>query len=112
MKTPYQILDVKTDAGDVEIKQAYLRRIKDNPPDRDQERFQLIHNAYNSIKDIKSRERYALFTFPIANFDEVIDHALNTGQVMELKSEHLIKLLRASIDESTFLNAIPSREIQ
>ena len=112
MKTPYQILDVKTDAGDVEIKQAYLRQIKDNPPDRDQEKFQLIHNAYNSIKDIKCRLSYDLFSFPVANFDQVIDYALQTEQAMDFKPEHLTKLLSASIDESTFLNAIPSPEKQ
>ena len=112
MKTPYQILDVETDASDVEIKQAYFRQVKENPPDRDQDQFQLIHNAYNSIKDIKSRLSYDLFSFPVANFDQVIDYALQTEQAMDFKPEHLNKLLSVSIDESTFLNAIPSPEKQ
>jgi curved DNA-binding protein CbpA len=110
MKTPYRILDVVTDANDAEIKRAYLKKVKECPPDRDQEAFQLIHNAYISIKDIKSRMRYALFTLPTADFDGLIDHALETGRVSELKPELFNKLLRASIDESSFLNAIDSPE--
>jgi hypothetical protein len=41
-------LNVATTANDAEIKQAYLRLVKDNPPDRNQEKFQLIHDAYSA----------------------------------------------------------------
>ena len=104
MKTPYEILDVAVEASDVEIKQAYLRQVKNNPPDHEQEKFQLIHNAYTSIKDNKSRMSYALFTLPIANFDELIDQALNTEHTIELKPKQFNQLLSASIDESIFLD--------
>ena len=110
MKTPYQILDVKTDAGDVEIKQAYLRRIKDNPPDRDQEQFQLIHHACTLIKDNKSRMSYDLFTLPTANFEQLIDQALETGQSVRFNAAHFNALLSASIDESTIQNALAHLE--
>ncbi|MCK5189319.1 MAG: DnaJ domain-containing protein, partial [Methylococcales bacterium] len=43
MKTPYEILDVAVEASDAEIKQSYLRQVKNNPPDHEQEKFQLIH---------------------------------------------------------------------
>lgn len=78
MKTPYQILEINPEASDAEIKQAYLQKVKDNPPDTNQQQFQAIHNAYTSIKDIKSRISYDLFTLPVANFDEVIDQVLCT----------------------------------
>ena len=111
MKTPYEILDVAVETSDAEIKQAYLRKVKNNPPDHEQEKFQLIHNAYTSIKDNKSRESYALFTLPTANFNELIDQALNTEHTLELNPEHFNQLLDASIDESIFLNfiAIPEK---
>ena len=110
MKTPYEILDVAVEASDVEIKQAYLRQVKSNPPDHEQEKFQLIHKAYTSIKDNKSRVSYALFTLPTANFNGLIDQALNTEHTIELKPKHFNQLLSASIDESIFLNFITSSD--
>jgi len=110
MKTPYEILDVAVDASDVEIKQAYLRQVKNNPPDHEQEKFQLIHKAYTSIKDNKSRVSYALFTLPTANFNQLIDQALDTGHTIELKSPNFNQLLTASIDESIFLDFNSSPE--
>jgi DnaJ-class molecular chaperone len=110
MKTPYEILDVAVEASDVEIKQAYLRQVKTNPPDRAQEQFQLIHKAYTSIKDHKSRVSYALFTLPTANFNTLIDQALNTGHTIALNPKHFNQLLSASIDESIFSNFIANSE--
>ena len=106
MKTPYEILDVAADAGDAEIKQAYLRKVKDSPPDRDQERFQLIHNAYTSIKDHKSRLKYSLFLLPAADFDQLLDLALATAGSVRLQPEQFIKLLHAGMDDKTGLNAL------
>jgi len=110
MKTPYEILDVAVEASDVEIKQAYLRQVKNNPPDHEQEQFQLIHKAYNSIKDNKSRVSYALFTLPTANFNTLIDQALDTGHTIELDPKHFNQLLSAGIDESIFSNFIANSE--
>ncbi|MDD5579918.1 MAG: DnaJ domain-containing protein [Methylobacter sp.] len=107
MKTPYELLGVAADAADAEIKQAYLQKVKDNPPDRDQEQFQLIHNAYTSIKDSKSRMSYALFNVPIADFEELLDQALATAQALQIKPEHFNKLLHAGIDDATLVNALP-----
>jgi DnaJ-class molecular chaperone len=106
MKTPYQILDLAVESNDVEIKQAYLRQIKENPPDRDQHVFQLIHNAYTLIKDKNSRVKHALFTLPTANFEELIDQALHADMTPEFTSENFNKLLRASIDGSAVFNSI------
>ncbi len=110
MKTPYQILDVVLDANDAEIKQAYLQKVKEYPPDRDQDVFQSIHKAYSAIKNNKLRLNYSLFTLPIADFDGLINHTLETEQTSELKPELFNKLLYASIDESNFLNAIDNPE--
>ncbi len=110
MKTPYQILNITTNADDTEIKQAYLRKIKDNPPDREQEQFQLIHNAYQSIKDMKSRISYDLFTPPVADFDKLIDLALKPQEKTPLDANHFNKLLSVSIDDTTIQNAIPTAE--
>ena len=110
MKTPYEILDVAADVTDVEIKRAYLQKVKENPPDRDQGQFQLIHNAYSAIKDQKSRISYALFNIPGTDFDELIEQALKTQQNIQFTPDQFNKLLRASIDDNTILNTIVKPE--
>lgn len=110
MKTPYEILEVAFNASDGEIKQAYLQKVKDNPPDRDQEQFQSIHNAYTLIKDNKSRISYDLFTLPTTRFEQLIDQALVTEQTLQINPQHLNQLLCAGIDESTIHKAIAKTE--
>ena len=110
MQTPYEILDVVMDASDDEIKQAYLQQVKNNPPDRDQEKFQLIHDAYTAIKDHKSRLSYELFTMPTANFNAVLDQALHSEQALTLNAEVFKKILSISIDETSLLNVIATPE--
>lgn len=107
MKTPYEILEVAADATDAEIKQAYIRKVKDNPPDRDQERFQRIHDAYTSIKDYESRVSHALFAVPAADFNELLDRALHVAQTPQVTPEHFERLLRAGLDEAILPNAMP-----
>jgi len=99
MKTPYEILGVAADAGDAEIKLAYLQKVKDSPPDRDPEKFQTLHSAYESIKDNKSRVSHALFHVPASDFDALLDEALDTMQTLRLEPEQFDKLLRAGIDD-------------
>ncbi|MDT8426991.1 MAG: DnaJ domain-containing protein [Methyloprofundus sp.] len=110
MNTAYEILEVAITASDAEIKQAYLRLVKDNPPDRDQEKFQLIHNAYGAIKDHKSRVTHALFMLPEANFDTLIDQALQADHLANFGAESVQQLLRASVDDATLLNATATTE--
>ena len=106
MKTPYTILGINTDANDHDIKQAYLQQVKNNPPDRDQEKFLQIHNAYLLIKDVKSRVSYDLFTLPSADFTSIVDTALQSEQSLMLDSDTLQSLLGMDIDEACLLNAI------
>ncbi|MCK5889011.1 MAG: DnaJ domain-containing protein [Methylococcales bacterium] len=106
MKTPYEILSVETDASDSDIKQAYLQQVKINPPDTHQEQFQIIHNAYDVIKDKKGRLSYALFSLPNANFDTLIDAALKTEQPLTLNADALQKILKMSVDNTSLLNAL------
>ena len=108
MKSPYELLDVATDANDAEIKRAYLQKVKDNPPDGNPEQFQAIYNAYESIKDNKSRLNHALFNASAADFDALLDGAFDSTQTLKLSPEQFDKLLRASVDAQTLQNAIPS----
>ena len=103
MKTPYEILQVSEQATDSEIKQTYLQKVKLNPPDRDNEKFQQIHSAYETIKNVTRREKYALFNYPEADFDALLDQAFSTVQPSLISADYFDKLLLASIDDKTLL---------
>lgn len=57
---PREILGVAPNAGDAEIRAAYLRKVKENPPDRSPEMFERIRDAYEILRDPRRR---ALYTF-------------------------------------------------
>ncbi len=107
MQTPYELLDVAANADDDAIKLAYLQKVKDYPPDRDPEQFQVIRTAYETIKDHKSRVSHALFGQSEADFERLLDQALPTSQTVTLNAEQFERLLKISIDEETLLNALP-----
>ena len=62
MINPCHILGVPLDADDQTIRQAYLKAIKESPPDSQPKRFQIISDAYAQIKDQSSRHRHILFS--------------------------------------------------
>ncbi|MEI8572338.1 molecular chaperone DnaJ [Methylomonas sp. LW13] len=85
MISPYRILGVPEQTSDADIKQAYLQRVKDNPPDRDPARFREIQEAFEAIKDQDSRLRHALFAMPRVEFDTLLAQAFGqsaTGETM------------------------------
>lgn len=110
MQTPYELLGLETDASDAEIKQAYIQQVKQNPPDRDQDKFQRIHEAYNEIKDHTSRLKYELFTLPSTDFSAVIDRALLSEQIPTVDAQAFEKVLQASLDDTSLLNPLTQSE--
>lgn len=110
MQTPYEILGVITDANDAEIKQAYLQQVKQNPPDRNQDKFQRIHEAYNAIKDHTSRLKYELFTLPSTDFNAVIDRALSSDKLPVVDAQAFAQVLQASMDDTSLLNSFTQPE--
>jgi curved DNA-binding protein CbpA len=58
---PYLVLDVPLDATADVIRQAYLQAIKASPPDTHPDRFQLVNQAYETIKHETGRLQYFLF---------------------------------------------------
>lgn len=110
MTSPYQLLGVAEQASDAEIKQAYLQKVKDNPPDRDQARFQQIQQAYESIKDSGSRLNYALFHLPEADFDGLLESAFSQDSALPLlDAELFFRLLNAIPADKALLNAFTNK---
>lgn len=61
MNTPFEVLGVDEDATDEAIKKAYLRKVRETPPERDAEAFRRIRDAYELIQTGKQRCEYRLF---------------------------------------------------
>ena len=56
-----RILGVESNAGDEEIRAAYLTRVKEFPPDRAPAEFEKIRDAYETLRDPRKRAR-AMFS--------------------------------------------------
>lgn len=103
MDNPYQVLEVAATADDAAIKKAYLQMVRENPPEREQEKFQRIHEAYEQIKNKKRRLAYELFTLPNADFDAFLDQTFVPERTSQLGSEQLLLLLREGLDKDALL---------
>ncbi len=64
MPCPYLTLAVAETATSGEIREAYLRAARAHPPDREPQRFQAIHEAYERIRDEEARARLKLSGLP------------------------------------------------
>ena len=54
-KDARELLGVAPNADDAEIRAAYLRKVKENPPDRAPEQFERIRDAYDLLRDPRRR---------------------------------------------------------
>jgi curved DNA-binding protein CbpA len=59
---PRQILGVGIEAGDEEIRAAYLRKVKEHPPDRSPREFERVRDAYETLRDPRRRMRQLLLS--------------------------------------------------
>jgi curved DNA-binding protein CbpA len=59
---PLDVLGISPTATDEEIRTAYLLKVRDYPPDRAPEQFEKIRDAYEILRDPRSRIRHRLFS--------------------------------------------------
>jgi curved DNA-binding protein CbpA len=57
-----QVLGIGPEAGDEEIRAAYLRKVKEFPPDRSPHDFERVRDAYEMLKDPRRRTRTMLLS--------------------------------------------------
>ena len=55
-----EILGVPANAGEEEIRAAYLSKVKEFPPDRAPAEFERIRDAYDTLRDPRKRARAIL----------------------------------------------------
>ena len=59
---PRQVLGIPAEAGDEEIRAAYLRKVKEYPPDRAPQQFERVRDAYETLRDPRRRTRQLLLS--------------------------------------------------
>jgi|ERR1022692_2989402 curved DNA-binding protein CbpA len=59
---PYLLLGIPLEAGDEEIRAAYLRKVKEYPPDRAPREFEKVRDAYEVLRDPRRRTRHLLLS--------------------------------------------------
>lgn len=96
MKTPFEILEINVEADDEAIKKAYLRKVRQHPPERDSAAFQTVRDAYEAIKTRQDRLRYALFHKPQAELNGLTAQALMAEKIIRPDT----KIFTAALQES------------
>jgi len=73
LKNYYEILGINQTATEMEIKKAYFNQVRKYPPDRYQEEFMAIREAYELLSDKKTKYQYDsmnnMSAFVINNFE-------------------------------------------
>ncbi len=59
---PREILGIGWNASEQEIREAYLRKVKEYPPDRSPEQFEQVRDAYETLRDPRRRMRQILLS--------------------------------------------------
>jgi DnaJ-class molecular chaperone len=95
MKTPFEILEAPDTATDSEIKSAYLKQVRQFPPDRYPEKFKQIKIAYDQISGEKNRIAYRLFNVVEPDVDGLFLPIIKdkTKETKRIKAEKFLKLL-------------------
>ena len=58
--SPYHALGIRFPSSDAEVRDAYLRLVRDHPPERNPERFRIIQEAYSRIQTEEKRLDHAV----------------------------------------------------
>ena len=71
---PWGVLGIQDDATDEQIRDAYIEKVKLHPPDRDQQQFERVRDAYEELRDPRRRaERVILSADPNQPLPSLLD---------------------------------------
>lgn len=97
MNNPFYILGVSYSASDDDVKQAYLRKVREYPPEQHPEQFKIIRNAYEILKSQRERLKYHLFNANLPGFEELFDACVKTSQPSWPQSKFLSGVLAEAL---------------
>jgi len=95
-KTPYEILGIPETASPEEIRQAYLRKVRLSPPEKDPQGFKEIRRAYGLLEDRAKRRELDL-----SLFKTTCDLDVDAGKEYDFHAlfrQRLFRLLLSSSD--------------
>ena len=93
MQTPFEILDVAETATDETIKKAYLKKVKEYPPEHNVEAFQRIRSAFELIQTEKQRRKHRFFHHEQPDFDSLLRNALRPNAIQRPDGDLLVSAL-------------------
>jgi curved DNA-binding protein CbpA len=94
MLTYYLSLDLLLDASNEEIRNKYIELVKKYTPEKNPERFQKITEAYEAIKDERSRIRSKIFiALDAKNYEDAL-FALARAKVLKRRRVGLQELIQ------------------
>lgn len=64
MMYPNKILEIPEDASQEEVRSAYMRKLREYPPEKLPLKFNQLQEAYDLVKDEVSRARLTIFGIP------------------------------------------------
>jgi len=83
MLTSYLIFDLPTDASEEDIRQAYLQKVKKYTPEKDPKQFRKITEAYENIKNKRTRIHNQLHS--IGNISDCEEKLFELAKIKPLK---------------------------
>ena len=98
MQTPFDKLEVAENADDGQIKSAYLKKIREYPPEHHPEKFKDIKSAYDKIKTVRDRVSYRLFNIETPTIEDLTT-ALKPRDSSRIKADKLLQLISEAAKE-------------
>jgi len=95
MNTYYEILGIKPDASQLEIKKAYFKMIRQYSPETDPEQFQKIREAYEYLKNMENAPKGPVFPPYSDPFAQKM-----AEQIMQASKEGNFKLYRDTCEQA------------
>ena len=94
MDTPFDILGIPDSATDEQVKAAYLKKIREFPPERFPEEFKATKHAFGQIHSLRDRVSYRLFHTTEPDLDNFLK-ALKLQPGKRIPAENLLRIIAA-----------------
>jgi len=92
MRNPYEVLETLPSANDLQIKESYVRKVKEYPPERFPEEFKEIREAYEAISTLRNRVDYKLFHREKPDVQKLTKNLLAGGERKRVPPMRLIEI--------------------
>jgi len=100
MANPYEQLQVAIEASDEEINKAYLKKVRQFPPERAPDKFQEIRVAFEKIKTKRDRIKYDIFECDPMSVDRLMAHFFDKASMQRPQKNTLIQALVSGAGKS------------